>query len=141
MPLNLVSNCQALQFRHQTPVSTDDASYQSFVAKVIQSTFLAVALSCGIDQRQIAWLVGGRNRLITLREIERLDRQNDFLGEADPDKAACGNRVTISYEARRFLCADDLSAVQCNLDTDQWSIFRAPASMVNVKSDDDRSLP
>ena len=28
-----------------------------------------------------------------------------------------------------------------DLDTDQWSIFRAPASMVNVKADDDRSLP
>src|SRR5258707_12380573 len=79
---------------------------------MIESAFVAVSLPPGIDQRQIARLVDSGDRLITLREIERLDRQGDFFGEADPDKTAGGNRVTVSYETRRFLCADNLSTVQ-----------------------------
>jgi len=111
--LDLIGNRQLLQFRHQTPVSPDDAPYQTFVAKMVEFAFVAVSLSRGIDQRQIARLVGVRNRLFTLREIELLDRQSDFLGEPDPDKAACGNRVPVSYQAGCFLGADDLPAIQC----------------------------
>jgi hypothetical protein len=83
------------------------------VGKVIESPVVAVALTSGVDQREIARLAGGRDRLITFREIQRLYCQSDFFGESDTDKTTCGNRVTVSNEAGCFLCRDNLSAIQC----------------------------
>src|SRR5215469_15535869 len=94
-------------------MSADHAPHQACVAKVIESPFIAVTLACGVDQREIARPVGGGSRVVILREIERLYGQSDFFGEANTDKAACGNCVTVPYEARRFFCADDFSTVQC----------------------------
>jgi hypothetical protein len=91
----------------------DHPAHQTFVAKVIEAPVVAVTLTCGVDQREIARLVGGRNRLISVREIERLYCQSDFFGEADADKAARCNRVPVSYEAGCFLSADNLPAIQC----------------------------
>src|SRR4249919_2724492 len=80
---------------------------------MIESTFVAVPLSSSIDQSQIARPVRGRNRLVGPGQIELLDRHSDFFREADPDKSTGGNRISVPYETRRFLCADDFSAVQC----------------------------
>jgi hypothetical protein len=91
----------------------DHAAHQTFVAKVIQSPVVAVTLTSGVDQREIARLAGGRDWLIAFREIQCLYCQSDFFGESDADKTTCGNRVTVSNEAGRFLCRDNLSAIQC----------------------------
>ena len=91
----------------------DHAAHQTFVAKVIESPVVAVTLTSGVDQREIARLAGGRDWLITFREIQRLYCQSDFFGESDADKTTCGNRVTVSNEAGCFLCRDNLSAIQC----------------------------
>src|SRR5262249_23951638 len=111
--LDLVRDCQLLQFRHQPPMSANYASHKTFVAKMIESSLLAVPLARGVDQHEIARLLGSRRCFITLREIERLYRQGDFFGEANTNKAACCNRVPVSYEAGRFLCSDNLSAIEC----------------------------
>src|SRR5207342_1253164 len=66
--LDLIGNRQLLQFRHQPPMPPDHAAHQTFVSKVIQSPVVAVTLTSGVDQREIARLVGGRSRLIPLRE-------------------------------------------------------------------------
>ncbi len=50
--------------------------------------------------------------MLALREKERFDLDGDFFGETNANKAAGGNGVAVSYEARRLLCADDLSAIQ-----------------------------
>ena len=91
----------------------DHAAHQTFMAKVIEPPVATVALPSGVDQREIARLVGSRNRRIPLREIECLYCQSDFFGEADADKSACCNRVPVSYEAGCFLGADNLPAIQC----------------------------
>jgi hypothetical protein len=91
----------------------DHAAHQTFVAKVIESPVVSVTLTSGVDQREIAWLAGGRDWLITFREIQCLYCQSDFFGESDADKTTCGNRVTVSNEAGCFLCGDNLSAIQC----------------------------
>src|SRR4029077_15929968 len=57
--LDLIGDRQSLQFRHQPPMPADHAAHQTFVAKVIESPVVAVTLSCGIDQREIARLVIG----------------------------------------------------------------------------------
>src|SRR5262249_34627578 len=111
--LDLVGDFQLLQFRHQPPMSANYASHKTFVAKMIESSFLAIPLAGGVDQREITWLLGSRSCFITLREIERLYRQGDFFGKANTNKAACCNRVPGSYEAGRFLRCDNLSAIEC----------------------------
>ncbi len=83
----------------------DHTAHQTFVTKVIETAVTTVTLISCVDQREVAQLVGDRNCRITFREVERLDCQGDFLGEADADKATCGNRVAVSNEARGFLCA------------------------------------
>src|SRR6516225_6712442 len=93
-------------------MSADHAPHQAFVAKMVESPFVAIPLSGGVDQREIARLVGGRNRLIILCEIERLYCQSDPFGKTNPDKAACCNRVPVSYEPGCVLCGDNLSAIE-----------------------------
>src|SRR6185295_18126943 len=111
--LDLVGDRQFLQFRHQPPMPADHAAHQTFMAKVIESPVVAVTLTPGVDQREIARLVGARSRLIPLREEERLYFHGNFFGEADADKAACCNRVSVPYEAGGFFGADNLPAIQC----------------------------
>jgi hypothetical protein len=82
------------------------------VAKVIESPVVAVTLTSGVDQREIARLAGGRDWLITFREIQRLYCQSDFFSESDADKPTRGNRVSVSNQARGFLRCDNLSAIQ-----------------------------
>src|SRR6516165_9103081 len=94
-------------------MSADHAPHQAFVAKVIESPFVTIPLSGGVDQREIARLVLRRSRLTSLCEIERFYCQGDLFGEANADKAACCNRVPISYELGCVLCGDDLSAIDC----------------------------
>jgi hypothetical protein len=91
----------------------DHAAHQTFVTKVIESAVTTVTLPSGVDKREIARLPGGRDWLITLREVQRLDCHSDFFSESDADKPTRGNRVSVSNEAGCFLGADDLSAIQC----------------------------
>ena len=53
-----VGDSEALQFGYEAPVPADHASHQSFMAKVVEPTFFAVALARGIDEREIARLAG-----------------------------------------------------------------------------------
>ena len=108
--LDLVGDRETLQLRHQSPVPADHAPHQAFVAEVIEPAFLAVALACGIDQREIARLVDRRGVLLRLRQVERLQRHRDLFGETDADEAAGRDRVAVADEADRLLRADDLPA-------------------------------
>src|SRR6516225_3441150 len=94
-------------------MSADHAPHQAFVAKMVESPFVAIPLSGGVDQREIARLVLRRNRLIILCEIKRLYCQCDLFGEANADKAACRNGVPVSYEPGCVLGGDNLTAIEC----------------------------
>jgi hypothetical protein len=43
--LDLIGNCQTLQLGHQPPMPSDNATHQAFMAKVVEPTLVAVALS------------------------------------------------------------------------------------------------
>jgi hypothetical protein len=93
-------------------VSTDYAANQTFMAKMIKPALFAISLAGGIDQGQIAWLCDRWDVLLLFQEMKRLDRYSNFFGETDADKTTRRDRVTIAYEANRFLCANDLPALQ-----------------------------
>ena len=70
--LNLVRDREALQLGHEPPVPPNHTLDQTFVTEVIEATLLSVALTGGIDEREISRLVLGSDVLLVLRQIERL---------------------------------------------------------------------
>jgi hypothetical protein len=108
--LDPIGHREALQLRHQSPVSANHAPHQTFVAEMIEPALPAVSLARGVDQRQIARLVDRRDVLHFLRQVERLQRHRNSLREPDADEAAGRDRVAVAYQANRFLRADDLAA-------------------------------
>src|SRR5262249_19100607 len=100
--LYAIGDSEALQFRHKAPVAADHASHQSFMTEMVESAFLAVALSCGVNQSEIARLAGCLDLLI-FRQIERLQRHRDFLCETNTHEAAGRDCVALANEACRLL--------------------------------------
>ena len=81
------------------------------VAQVIQPPALAIALTGGVDQGQVARLVeSGRVRFGLRREIQLFQRDGDALGETGADKAAGGDGVAGTDQTHGFAGADDLAA-------------------------------
>ena len=79
------------------------------MGEVIEAAMLAVALAGGIDQRQVRRLALRVGRVAFAGEIKRFERDGDFLGKADADKAAGGDRVAVADEAHRLRRGDDLA--------------------------------
>ena len=61
-------------------------------ARWFRPRVLAVALAGGIDQGQVARPAPA----VVLREMQRLERDRDLLGEADADEAAGRDRVAVA---------------------------------------------
>ncbi|MNV16862.1 hypothetical protein D3C71_1076330 [compost metagenome] len=101
--LDLVVHRQLLDARHQAPVPTDHALEQTRVAQVVEATLLAIALPCGVDQREVA---RGLRGLPALGQ-----RHGDALGKADTHKAAGGHGIAVVDELHRIGGADDLVLV------------------------------
>ena len=102
---------QSLQLRHQAPVSADDAPDKSAMGEMVEAALLAVALSRGVDEAQVARLadaVGAAGRAV---EKARLERDGDRLRKADADEAAGRNRVPRADEACRLARGLDLALV------------------------------
>ncbi len=109
--LDLVGHRQGLQFWHQAPVTADDPFDQTLVPQVVQPPVLAVALTGGVNQRQVArFIERGRVGAGIRRQMERLDGAGDVLGEAGADEAAGGDRVAGANQAHGLAGADDLAA-------------------------------
>jgi hypothetical protein len=106
-----VGDSQALQFGYEAPVPPDHASYQSFMAKVVEPALFAVALARGINEREIAWLAG-RFNLLVFRQIKGLQRHRDFLGETNAHETTCRDCVAVAHKASGFFGAGNLSAVR-----------------------------
>jgi len=103
---------QRLQFWHQPPVAADDPLDQALVPQVVEPALLAVALTGGVDQRQVARLgQPARARVVFEREVQRFQRAGDVLGETGADEAAGGEGVAGADQAHRLAGADDLAAL------------------------------
>jgi hypothetical protein len=92
-----------LHRRHQAPVPADHAAQQAGVAQVVEASRLPIALASGVDQGQVARLLGGH--------IALFQRHGNGLGKADADKAAGGHRVAVMDQLHRLGRADDLVLV------------------------------
>jgi hypothetical protein len=93
-------------------MAADHALDQPLMREMIEAAILAVALSRGIDQRQIARLALRIRRVAFAGEIKLLQRQRDFLREPDADKAAGGDGVAIANQAYGFCRRDDLALLR-----------------------------
>src|SRR4051812_13279791 len=82
------------------------------MTKMIEAAFLTIALPRGIDEGEIARLVGARSFLIIRRKMKAFERHGDFLGKADSDKTAGCDRIAVAYQANGFLRADDSAAFE-----------------------------
>ena len=102
--LDLIVDRELLQLRHQAPVAADDFAHEPLVRKMVQSTLLAVALACRIDQCQVARMSKRRSFGATRGNESLLDGNCDFFGEADADEASGRQRVAIADEFHRVGC-------------------------------------
>ncbi len=109
--LDPIRDRQLLQLRHQAPMAADDAPDESLVAEVVQTLVLAVALTRGIDECEVARAAEARRTFLVAREKPLLQRNRDFLGEADADEAAGGDRVAVTDQPHRIRRRDDLAAL------------------------------
>ena len=107
--LDPVGDGQLLQLGYQTPVTAYDAPDEPFVAEVVQTLVLAVALPCSVDEGEIAGaahvttlpLVAGRKRSSSAIAI--------LLGKANADEATGCDRVAVSDQPHRIRRRDDLA--------------------------------
>lgn len=80
----------------------DDATHEARMPEMIEAAVLAVALPCGVDQRQFERQAFGEKAL--------LERNGNFFGKSDADETARGNRVSAMDQAHRLSGADLLRA-------------------------------
>src|SRR6516162_1395857 len=90
-------------------MSADNLLHQSMVREMIESPFVAIALTSRIDERDIARVTGGGGFHVARTEETLFDRNRDFLGESDTDEAARRQCVAIADELHRVRSGDDLS--------------------------------
>jgi hypothetical protein len=55
---------------------------------MIESPLVPIALTGGIDKRQVAWMPRGRTVRVPRTDETLLDRDRNLLSEADADEAA-----------------------------------------------------
>ena len=113
-----VGDRQLLQLGRQTPVAADDPADEAFVAEVIETAVLAIALTGGVGQGQIARAAGRRLRIFTEKALLESDR--DIFRETDTDETAGGERVAISDQADCFGGSNDLVALASRLRGIGW---------------------
>ena len=110
--LDLVGDRQRLQLGHEPPVAADHALDESLVAEVIQSAIPAVALSGGVDERQVArtaqvvWILTRR------LEVAFFERDGDVLRKADADESSGGQGVPVANQRNGLARADDLAMLE-----------------------------
>src|SRR6516162_3158820 len=107
--LDLVGHSEVLQLRNEAPMPSNDFLHQGLVGEMIESTFVAVPLAGGIDEREIARMTDGRSFDVARGEKTLLDRDRDLLGEADPNETASRQRIAITDELHRVGRGNDLS--------------------------------
>src|SRR5690242_18215618 len=66
---------------------------------MVKTLVLAVALPRRIDERQVARLADRLQELRVGGQVQLLERDRDFLGEADADETAGGDRVAVADQA------------------------------------------
>ena len=97
---DLLVERKVAQFRHERPMSADDAFDETFAREAIEAALLAVARRRREHQRQV------------LRRAGRLEaaqqRQDQLVRRADPDKARECDRVAVAHHRKRFIGGDDL---------------------------------
>ena len=89
--LDAVLHRQLLQPRHQAPVAANHPPHQTLMGQVVKAAALAVALTGGIHQGQVARCLFSEKAL--------LQGNGDLLGETDADEAARG-QVGVVRDAR-----------------------------------------
>ena len=90
------------QRRDEPPVRPDRAPDQPLAREVVEPAGAAVALSRGEHERQVARAAGFAEA--------RLERDDELLGNGDPDESTDGQRVTVEDQPGGRLGRDDLRA-------------------------------
>jgi len=105
--LDLASDRQRLQLRHQSPMAANDAFHQTHMTKVIQPAFLSVALSGGIEERQVARPSAGGAGFLFRRQELLLDGDGNPFGKGDAHEASGRNCIAIANQAHGIGGGDD----------------------------------
>ena len=107
---DLVLDREPLELRRETPVPADRALDEALVCDVVDAALFHVALTGGIDQRQVARLSEARRALALAFEEALLERNGDVLCEADPEEPGDGDRVSVDDQTDGLGGRDDLVA-------------------------------
>ena len=107
--LDRAGDGQLLQLRHEPPVAAYDASDQTFVAQMVQSTLFAVALASGIDKSKPARLTSALGVRVCAFEEARFECDSDILGKAYTNEASRRDGVARTHEADGVACRDGLA--------------------------------
>jgi hypothetical protein len=76
---------------------------------MIESTGFAVALACGVYEREVARLVAIWPVICGVKK-KRFQRYRDLLRETDPNETTGRYGVALAYQPHSFPRRDDLSA-------------------------------
>src|SRR6516164_1848027 len=86
-----------------------DTLDEALMREMIEPLVLSIALSRRVDQRQIPRLALGVGRLALAGEITLLERNRDFLGKSNANKAAGSDRVAVPDQQDGLCGRDDLA--------------------------------
>src|SRR5215831_3598545 len=112
--LDLVVDGKGLERRHQSPVAADYALDHPVVAEMIEATFFAIALPCGVDEGEIARVPHTVRVVLGACDETRFERDRDTFGKSDPHKATGGDRVAACHERDRGPRGYDLALLEAS---------------------------
>ena len=109
--LDAIGEGQLLQLGDQAPMAADHPPHQALMTKVVEPPRLAVALTRGIDQGQIAGMTETLDVAIRALQIALLQGQGQILRKANADETAGGQGIAVADQAHRLPGADHLAGI------------------------------
>ena len=109
--LDAIGEGQLLQLGDQAPMAADHPPHQALMTKVVEPPRLAVALTRGIDQGQIAGMTETLDVAIRALQIALLQGQGQILREANADETPGGQGIAVADQAHRLPGADHLAGI------------------------------
>ena len=109
--LDAIGEGQLLQLGNQTPMATDHPPHQTLMAQVVETSLLAVALTRGIDQGQVAGMTEPLGIVVLTFQKALLQSQGQILWKANADETASGQGIAVADQAHRLPGADHLAGI------------------------------
>ena len=92
-------------------MTADHPPDQTFMAEMIQASLLAVALTGGVNQGQIARCIQWARLGTSVRfQKQFFNGDSDVFGKARADKTASGKGIAVANQADRFAGANHFAA-------------------------------